>query len=316
MKHYDLMKLQLESLSGGKTTVLMDDQNLPSIMVRIPKFNLSDVMDGAPDEPHPAFIKEGVVKDCIYISKYQNTVHEDRGYSLPFKDPAVFMTYDKARSYCSNKGENWHMMTNDEWAAIALWSRKNKTIPRGNTKHSRSHSHPHERGVVSFKNGKTECRTYTGSGPAAWSHDGTPDGIYDLVGNVWEYVDGVYLKNGMLYINHEECIAYRGYDVEDNNGAAEVAKTSNENPTTIFSAFEDLKVSDNVDVAALKALCLFPDSKEGLTDVFWAESEGERISIRGGYWVNEEKAGLFSIGFGLTKKESYFDVGFRASYYD
>src|SRR5690606_21658939 len=45
--------------------------------------------------------------------------------------------------------------------------------------------------------------TLTGSGPASWYHDGTPAGIADLRGNVWEWVDGLKLVNGRIYVHHD-----------------------------------------------------------------------------------------------------------------
>ncbi len=39
----------------------------PSVMYKIPKFNLSDVIPGAPDTPHPMCIINGEVKDAIYV---------------------------------------------------------------------------------------------------------------------------------------------------------------------------------------------------------------------------------------------------------
>jgi hypothetical protein len=39
-----------------------------------------------------------------------------------------------------------------------------------------------------------------GTGPAAWSHDGTPFGVWDLNGNVWEWVGGLRLVDGEIQI--------------------------------------------------------------------------------------------------------------------
>ncbi|AZF90200.1 MAG: hypothetical protein BPH100C_137 [Phage 5P_2] len=79
----DAYRQAVEAASGGKNTVLYDDLGQPSIMVRIPKFLLSDVIAGAPSTPHPAFIVNGVTKNEIFISKYQCVIQNGRAYSLP-----------------------------------------------------------------------------------------------------------------------------------------------------------------------------------------------------------------------------------------
>ena len=102
--NFDAIKLAVEAATGGKNTVLFDDLGNPSIMVRIPKFKISDVIQGGSNSVHPAFIVNGVEKDEIFISKYQNIVVNDRAYSLPMQDPKVYVDFDTARKACENKG--------------------------------------------------------------------------------------------------------------------------------------------------------------------------------------------------------------------
>ena len=71
-------RFALEAASGGKNTLLFDDLGLPSVMVRIPMFLWSDVLDGAPQDPCSAFIVGGRVLDEIYISKYMNVIEYGR----------------------------------------------------------------------------------------------------------------------------------------------------------------------------------------------------------------------------------------------
>ena len=121
----DTYRQAVEAATGGKNTVMYDDKGNPSVMVAIPRFNIGDVIAGGPATPHPAFIVNGVTKDVIYISKYQNIVHDSRAYSAAFQDPANSLNFDSALNYCKNKGAGWHLMTNAEWAAVALWCKQN-----------------------------------------------------------------------------------------------------------------------------------------------------------------------------------------------
>ena len=205
----DTYRAAVEAATGGKNTVLYDDQGNPSIMVVIPKFYLDDVITGAPHTVHPAFIVNGVEKPYIYISKYQNIVQNSRAYSLPGQDPATYVNFDQALSYCYAKGQGWHLMSRTEWAAIALWCKKNGFMPRGNNNYGCDTSASYEKGrETMFDSGAGKTgRTATGSGPASWSHDGTPDGIYDLNGNVWEWNSGMRLNAGEIQV------------IQDNNAA-------------------------------------------------------------------------------------------------
>lgn len=200
--NFDAFRLAVETVCPGNT-VLLDDLGRPSVMVRIPKFNISDVIEGGSNSPHPAFIVNGVEVDEILISKYENIIMQERAYSLPMRDPATYVTFDQAKKYCENKGRGWHMMTNAEWAAIALWCQKNGFLPRGNTAYGKSHEQPQEHGVPTYRygaNNATIGRVATGSGPASWFHNNSPAGIDGLCGNVWQWVCGMRIMDGEIQI--------------------------------------------------------------------------------------------------------------------
>jgi len=200
----DALRQSVEAASGGKNTVLYDAKGYPSIMVVIPKFNLQDIDASLGSGVHPAFIVNGVEKSEIFIGKFQAIVHDGCALSLPGYDPKVEITFDQALSYCAAKGQGWHLMTNAEWAAVALWCWKNNFQPRGNTNYGKSSDATYEtaRRVDGGTPGSTSGtpRTLTGSGPASWYHDNTPFGIADLCGNVWEWVGGMRLNNGEIQI--------------------------------------------------------------------------------------------------------------------
>jgi len=214
MTDFDQAKFALEAATGGKNTLLLDDVGMPSVMVRIPMFRWSEVIEGGEDAPCSAFVVDGKVLDCIYISKYLNVISNGRAYSLPGRDPVNTLSIDEARTVCAAKGRGWHLMTNAEWSAIAHWCVKNGTVPHGNSNFGRYHAAPHEHGVLA-KQRRGEgpedmMRTLTGSGPDTWNHDHTAAGIADLNGNIWDFVAGLRIVDGEIQI------------IPDNNSAMNV----------------------------------------------------------------------------------------------
>jgi hypothetical protein len=200
----DSLRASVEAATGGKVTVLYDDKGYPSYMVIIPKFNLEDIDASLGTGVHPAFIVNGVEKSQIYIGQHQAIVADGRAVSMPGKDPAVSLNFDTALGYCAAKGPGWHLMTNAEWAAIALWCWKNGTMPRGNNNYGRDVSATYETGrrVDDAAPGVTTGtpRTLTGSGPASWRHDQSYAGIADLNGNIYEWVGGMRVNAAEIQI--------------------------------------------------------------------------------------------------------------------
>ena len=215
----DTYRQAVEAASGGKNTVLYDDLGYPSIMVVVPKFKLSDIDAAWPSGPHPAFVVNGQEKSEIYISKFQNVVVGGRALSLPMQDPKAYVNFDQARSYCTAKGKGWHLMTNAEWAAIALWCWKNGFLPRGNNNYGSDAGATYERGKVVYRYESSgtwyDGRVATGSGPASWYHDNTPFGIADLNGNVWEWVDGLKLHDGKIYVHGSGGVAMNNFETQN-----------------------------------------------------------------------------------------------------
>lgn len=181
--------------------VQLDDAGLPSLLVYIPKFKNSDVLNGGDDSTHPAFIVNGKEIDGFYYSKYQNVVHNGKAYSLPAEDPQTSVNFDTARERCEAKGYGWHLSTAAEWAAIALWCLKNGFIPKGNNTKGKDEKESNYIAIpTSYDSDGNIIRVATGTGPLTWSHNATESGIWDLNGNVWEWQGGIRLVWGELQI--------------------------------------------------------------------------------------------------------------------
>ena len=345
MPNFDDLKLSIEALSGGKNTVLFDDLGMPSVMVPFPKLKMSDLIAGGSENIHPAFSVDGVEKSVIYVSKYQNIVLNERGYSLPMRDPRASLNFDQAVTYCRNKGKGWSLTPYSLWSAIALWCRKNGTMPRGNNNYGADHAYGHEKGVPTYYESGKIARCATGSGPNTWNHNWMPDGIADLNGNVWEWCAGMRLMNGEIQIiPYANCmaadasmgasstlwkaIAADGTLVEPgtagtlkyNYVSGHIQLTSGDitpEDTWRGDTYQNMTLDSALTVPEIaKALLIYPDEPGGDYggDGHYMNNSGERLPLCGGSGRDTSNAGVFHVNLGDPRSGSSTNIGFRSAY--
>lgn len=198
--NFDLTRLGIQAACPNND-ILVDDLGYPSVMVRIPKMTYAQLGLGSSTAVHPAFIVNGSEVDEIYISKFQNVLMNNRAYSLPGQNVKHTITFDSARQACEAKGAGWHLMTAAEWALLALWCKNNGTMPKGNNNYGKDSTESVYKAIPDNKDASHYAyRVKSGTGPLAWSHDGTPSGIWDLNGNVNEWLGGLRTVYGELQI--------------------------------------------------------------------------------------------------------------------
>ena len=347
---------RVEDASFGRNTVMYDDANHPSVMVAVPCFPEVDVLTGAANKPHPAFIVNGAVKPYIYISKYQSyttgAAGTLRSVTLRGVDPGNSITFDNSLLACSQKGTGWHLMTNAEWAAISLLCKARGFMPRGNNNYGKDIAVAAEKAVPSFVSSNLTGRTATGTGPVAWSSDGSPFGIYDLNGNVYEWVGGLRLVDGEIQVLENnnaadntklqtvgsaewKAILQDGslvapgtadtlkYDSTGTGASGDVGdvrvnitRSNNTGDTAYaYNTFETTAATGGVTVPnLLKLLGLFPlDASHG-SDGHYVRNNGERVASRGGYWISGADAGVFSLYLYNARSNSGTGLGFRSAF--
>lgn len=302
-----------------RNEVIFDDRGRPDILVVF-----------TPDELKlPDTLKGRKVKEYA-ISKYPNTMIDGRPYSLPFMPPAVNVNHDEAIRLCEAKGPGWHLITNDEWAALSHQSWENDTVPTGNTSSGKSHSHPEQTGAT-YKD--SYGKTLAGSGPIEWNHDRTAEGVADMVGNVWEHVGGVRFLDGQVQIipNNEAAAGADQspdskewtaiytpdgdpvyYNVKD--GEIVLQPTTPEGKDYDGVPFCDLHEHADMDVPdKLIELGLYPAPGYESEEYFWLDTDGERCVFRGGGWNDGTYAGVFYLGGNGSRSGSDTGIGFRSA---
>jgi hypothetical protein len=337
---WEAYKHALEAGSGGRNTVVFDDVKLPSVMVRIPTFSVEDIDADLGTGSHPAFLVNTVQKAEIMVGMYNSYVYGSRAYSLPYKDPTCSANFDACLNYClmKNAGDTtrrpgFHMTTNWENAALALLCIKNGQ-PSGNTNYGRHHTLKQQTGVRqdSLLPGTASgtARILTGTGPAAWRHDGTMQGISDLVGNIWEWTDGMKLTAGKFYMPTDNyyTLAEGSWPTDDvimaNDGGGKLGvegDTLYPNGGVAFGAWKGL--TRTAAYAALSAAiknrfqrAMIDPAFDSSAPVgsFWFDTTTERIPFRFGSWSYAGDAGVAALY--LSSPRTFVDtsVGFRLAY--
>lgn len=131
----------------------------------------------------------------------------DVAVSLPGRVPWTEITFDNAKRACENRkinGVSCHLVTMKEWATLAFLIRLLGHDIRGNNYFGRDIRDPDSfeyYGIPDPSLGGTPgapdwpyyghqvARLRVGTGPVSWSHNGMANGVFDLVGGIWEWID-------------------------------------------------------------------------------------------------------------------------------
>lgn len=343
----------VEAASSGKNTVKYDAQGNPNVMVWINKFNSEDV-NAAILARHgvdlqlgtgvfPAFIKNGVQMRGFWYAKYIASAGASGGCSVVAGvQPRTSVNYDAAKALCTNKGTGWHLSANIEWLAVAYLGLAFGEQPRGDTNYGRAHDAKHEvatRASAAHAPGDTghSASSYTGTGPATWSHDGTQFGVFDMVGNVYEWQDQLKLQEGQVFapLDNNPDMAESAWPAHecyfDSSGATSGSVVLNSLITNRTGDLGDngsgngansntwrttAKDPSYVESLLMRQMGVEPPAGALFNGNLYSRNFGERLPIRGGAWSTGGSAGLGMLSFNSARTNAYGTVGFRPALFE
>lgn len=337
--------------SQGRNTVMYSDDGHPNILVRVPAYHMSRLGMGFEDRVHPGFTPGGTARREFWAGKYQvllvGSGADARAVTLPGVDPSHSRNWDQFHDPIRSNGEGWHMLSNAEWAAIALLSQAYGHPEQGNDNYGRAYNDHSQLGVKSQGGipGANEGhdRTLTGSGPLDWRHDGTVTGIADMVGNVREWVSGLRLNDGEINILEDPITGDHGPESADwrailpdgtlvDPGTAGTLRWDASNPDGSGSPllateiennggeytsqrFHSVEAKEGVAVPEiLKHLALFPGPDVSSRGNLYVRNVGERFPFRGGSWFSGSFAGRFSLFLTFARSSTRTSFGSRLAW--
>lgn len=333
----DAERRAVERASGGRQTVLYDAAGAANVMFALPQFSYADLgmtADMGSGVATAFDLGSGSAKSEIFIGAYPAS--GNGAVSAPRQDPKASITHTAARAACSAKGAGWHMMTMHEWAAVALWCMANGFEPIGNTNYGRSHAKTwltaaRSDGLAPGDASGT-AHTKTGAlGPLA-NHDAGPHGIADLVGNVWEWQDGMLLQDGRIKISAHNTQDESAWSYQDawldattaTGGATVLSHTINnmhgsagDNANSGNSSSVDWRsmtmTAEYARNQSLRRLLIEPASILPQGRIY-ARNFGERLPSRGGRWDYGAYAGLAALDLHNSRSVSSTGIGFRPAF--
>ena len=231
---YSISNLSLASLreqinAQTRTVEFQTDDGAVTQMVYVPKFT---VPAGAFE--NGAYPKHDLNLGGFFIDKYQCSHKKATAFSrgigdspsitsddttnipvsLPGKVVWTQIDWTNAKQACANRkinGQACHLVTMKEWATVCLLTKLLGHDIRGNNNNGWDYRDARDWAHGAVADSTQRERVLSGTGPVSWSHNGTASGIFDLVANVWEWIDfiindGVYTHKKKALINDSDGI--------------------------------------------------------------------------------------------------------------
>jgi len=328
----------------GDPTYVEDGSN-GQVMVEIPKFFYKGYRTAngyawliSPNKKdgydvHPAFVRDGIEKERIYIGAYEGTLYDNSAGSYvgdgvaydytndilasvaglqPVSGDVGHFDIEEARQLAQNRGVGWEqqdfltvsaiqMLFVTEYASLD-WQGSISTgitnLDSGTGNHSQNTGHTSPLGN---RSGEVVISSLeNGATGATETYACSYRGIENFFGNIWKWVDGINIQDNVPY-------------VADNNFDSDVFVSPYENLGVTLAQengyTSDIAMNSNFDFGFLTTE-VAGSSSTRLHDYYYQNS-GNRVALLGGAWSNGSHAGGFCWYLAYSLAHSYRYVGSR-----
>lgn len=254
----------IKRASHGRNEVLFDKAGRVHIMVNFfcdekarldylsnnnTLFNSAD--STLQDNIHPAFIIENTPIKGFRLAKYLMPRYSGKNYvaSLYGMSPAwgsggfsvsttgsIQACYDSNSKTTNPDGIELHLETDAEYSFLQLLGARRAFECHGNTTYGKYHGDSNEVGQPAeyvYSSNHRDAQSRTGTGPLTWYHDGTPWGVADLVGNMYDWCNGFRVKGGELQFLPNNDGAKKGWTPSDFSSSSTKWKALKEDGTFV-----------------------------------------------------------------------------------
>ena len=198
----DALRGAIEAASGGAQTVLYTPKGQPTFVNIIPKKTIQELYpELGISGTHPAFKVGDKEISQLYVGTYQGKIVNGELLSLPNVDISVTSVPSETWNAVKAIGPTWHLMTSIEWSLIQMLCIAGNFAPYGSNGAgwTTGRNDLFGRRIDGRQPGDTSAgttRTFTGSGPIEYRHNGDYNGISDLAGNAFERSPGARIVPG------------------------------------------------------------------------------------------------------------------------
>lgn len=248
----DAVAREIFDISGGRNEVRFNKKGQPSIMVNFPcdeKARLDYLSGGgtyftapAAAYVHPAFLINNSPIKGFRLGKYKDVRANGQNYHLslfglpPAYDNAGFVeSYNGLASRCDTinaatalpEGDRVANITYAIFRYLAQLSVTEGFHMRGADYYGTAHNASGEKGSpCGYNYNGQRIHVLNGSGPNSWRHDGTPFGVYGLIGCTREICHGFELDAGkILIIPNNDALRATAAELGESSASFKAIKT-------------------------------------------------------------------------------------------